>query len=84
MLKAGQVSQEQLWSQMVLFSHGGLMNPHIMARQLTRFSPVFQSSREVRKEALLNQCFIMTSPDVDFFTEHSILKLSMDITQTDN
>jgi hypothetical protein len=80
-LKAGQVSQEQLRSQMVLFSHGGLMNPHIMGRQLTHFSPVFQSSGEVRKEDLLNQCLIMTSPDVDFVTEHSILKHSMDTTQ---
>ena len=59
------------------------MNPHIMSRQLKHFSPVFQSSGNIKKEDLLNQCLIMTSPDVDYVTEHSILKLSMDTTQLD-
>ncbi len=44
-VKAGVITIEQLKKPMVLFSHGGLIDPYVMGQQLTHFAPVTLSEK---------------------------------------
>ena len=78
-VKAGVITIEQLKSPMILFSHGGLINPHVLGRQLTHFAPVTVADK-IQNKDLLDQCCIHLSPDVDFNKENSSLCHSMNLT----
>ena len=78
-VKAGVITIEQLEKPMVLFSHGGLINPYVMGRQLTHFAPVTLSNK-IRDEDMLDQCCILLSPDAEFNKKNSSLYRSMNLT----
>ena len=52
-VKAVVTTNEQLKSSMMLFSHGGVINPHVMGNQLSHFAPVMLK-REVSDEETLD------------------------------
>jgi len=78
-LKAGVITMEQLKTPMILFSHGALVNPHVLGRQLTHFAPVTVPD-EVQEKDLLNQCCIFLDPNSELNSEQSRLQHSMEIT----
>ncbi len=39
-VKSGALILDQLKTPMLVFSHGGIVNPHVMGRQMTHFAPV--------------------------------------------
>ena len=80
-VKAGQIRLDQLQSEMILFSHGAVFNPHVMGSQLTHFSPVFLQSEPIRDEDLLDQCCIMLATDHKYFSQHCLPKNSMEYSE---
>lgn len=77
-LKAGMITVEQIATPMMLFSHGGLINPHVIGKQLTHFAPV-KIKTELCTEDLLNQCCIILEPSPEYHKENSNFMHSMEI-----
>ncbi len=78
-VKAGALTFDQLKTPMLVFSHGGKLNPHVMGRQLTHFAPVTVPD-QISDEDMLNQCCILLTPDVEFSKDNSSLHHSMNLT----
>ena len=78
-LKAGVITMEQLKTSMILFSHGALVNPHVLGRQLTHVAPATVPD-EVQEKDLLNQCCIFLDQNSELNSEQSRLQHSMEIT----
>ena len=53
---------------MLVISQGGILNPHVMGRQLTHFAPVTVSD-QIGDKDVLNQCCILLTPAADFSKE---------------
>jgi hypothetical protein len=83
-VKAGVLTLNQLKTNMLVFSHGGIepgiLNPHVMGRQLTHFAPATVSD-QICDEDVLNQCCILRTPCAEFSKENSSLYHSMDLTE---
>ncbi len=63
LVKAGALTLDQLKTPMLVFSHGGILNPHVMGQQLTHFAPVTVPD-QISDKDMLNQCCILLTPDV--------------------
>jgi hypothetical protein len=63
---------------MVLFSYGGLINPHVMGNQLSHFAPM-QIKPETELQDVLNQCIIFLEPCLDYHKERTNLLYSMGV-----
>ncbi len=74
------IAAEQIETPMMLFSHGGLINPHVMGSQLTHFAPV-QIKAETGPEDSLNQCLIVLEPSPECHKESSNLLNSIEINE---
>ncbi len=76
-VKTGVISVEQLKTQMILFSHGALINPHLPS-QLTHFAPIILKKR-IRDDDLLNPRCIFLSQDVSQIKHHFTGQYKMDL-----
>jgi hypothetical protein len=77
-LKAGVITLEELATPLMLFSHGGLINPHVLGPKLTHFAPIYIKS-EVEAEDRLNQCLIVLEISPDCHKESSNLLNSIEV-----
>jgi hypothetical protein len=77
-VKAGVLTLDQLKTNMLVFSHGSILNPHVMGRQLTHFAPVIVSD-QICGEDVLSQCCILLTPDAEFSKENYSLYHSMNL-----
>ncbi len=63
---------------MLLFSHGGLIDPHVLGPKLTHFAPVYVKP-EVEAEDQFNQCLIVLNISHDCHKESSNLLNSIEV-----
>ncbi len=82
-ISADKIELAQLDAKMILYSHGGMLNPYI-ARQLTHFAPI----QLVDKDAIelgdkLDTCIIVQNPDVLDLENLSLVGHVCDLTDVD-
>jgi hypothetical protein len=79
-VKAWVITNEQFKSSMMLFSHGGVINPHVMGNRLSHFAPVILKT-DVSDEDTLDQICVVTQPGSNSKGDRWIIQSSMDLSK---
>ena len=74
---AGVIDQHQLTEPMILYSHGGILNPHIVA-QLSHFAPVEHCEQmdTIDDARVFDTYTIVQNPDTTEITQRYIASLT--------